>query len=344
VDKVLGKQLSTNDFTNPLKEKLEKLSEYDSEVVSKVNSLQNQINTLVNGNSSNAIESFNEIISFLEEVKDSENLNGVIASIETQISNTQKNIPTKISQLTNDSGFIDSHQDISHLATKNELELSEKVLSHSVIDLDGRLQLVNNSISNVKSDLSEVDSKIDDVIGELNGSVSEALKTKQDIIEDLDTIREGSALGATSLQEHQDISHLANKSEVQNLSNELVTNEEICAASINDLNFRIQANDNYGKITYATKEDVSKEFASMNNVILGNEEVNAATLNDLNFRINIIDNYGKVTYATKNSVETSVNELYNTILTNEEIIAAALAELNSKITILENRINLLENA
>lgn len=58
-------------------------------------------------------------------------------------------IPTKVSDLSNDKGYLTEHQDISHLATKEELQ------------------------------------------------------EKQDIISDLEDIREGAALGATALQEEQ---------------------------------------------------------------------------------------------------------------------------------------------
>lgn len=44
--------------------------------------------------------------------------------------------------------------------------------------------------------------------------VEAALEGKQDIISDLDAIRQGAALGKTALQEHQDISKLATKEEV----------------------------------------------------------------------------------------------------------------------------------
>lgn len=43
------------------------------------------------------------------------------------------------------------------------------------------------------------------------------LSAKQDRIDDLDTIREGAALGATAIQEHQDISHLATKEEISDM-------------------------------------------------------------------------------------------------------------------------------
>ena len=88
VDKVNGKQLSTEDFTTALKNKLSSLSNYDdSTIKNSIGSLQSQINTLINGDVSTAIETFNEIIVFLSGIKDTESLSGIIASIEMQISN-----------------------------------------------------------------------------------------------------------------------------------------------------------------------------------------------------------------------------------------------------------------
>ena len=86
VDKVTGKGLSTEDFTTALKSKLEGLTNYDdAEISNAVSSLQSQLNTLVSGNVNDAINSFNEIIAFLEGVKDTEDLASIIASIEQQI-------------------------------------------------------------------------------------------------------------------------------------------------------------------------------------------------------------------------------------------------------------------
>ena len=93
VDKVDGKQLSAEDFTTALKTKLEGLSNYDdTEISNAVSSLQTQFNTLVSGNPSDAINSFNEIIAFLAGVKDSEDLDNIIASIERQIAEKQDTI------------------------------------------------------------------------------------------------------------------------------------------------------------------------------------------------------------------------------------------------------------
>lgn len=86
VDKVSGKQLSTEDFTTALKNKLSGLSNYDDTQINQtIQSLQTQLNTLVSGNTSTAIESFNEIIAFLDGIEDSQSLDSIIASIEQQI-------------------------------------------------------------------------------------------------------------------------------------------------------------------------------------------------------------------------------------------------------------------
>ena len=93
VDKVTGKQLSTEDFTTALKTKLEGLSNYnDTEITNAVNQLETTLNTLLSGNTNDAINSFNEIIAFLDGVKDSQDLNSIIASIEQQIADKQDKI------------------------------------------------------------------------------------------------------------------------------------------------------------------------------------------------------------------------------------------------------------
>ena len=86
VDKVDGKQLSTEDFTTVLMNKLSGLNNYDDTAINQaVQSLQTQLDTLVSGNASTAIDSFNEIIAFLNGITDSQSLDSIIASIEQQI-------------------------------------------------------------------------------------------------------------------------------------------------------------------------------------------------------------------------------------------------------------------
>ena len=101
VDKVSGKQLSTEDFTSVLKEKLEGLNNYnDTEISNAISTLRNDFDRLVSGDTTTAIKSFNEVIAFLDGIQDTQDLSSIIAAIEQQIASKQdtlvsgKNIKT----------------------------------------------------------------------------------------------------------------------------------------------------------------------------------------------------------------------------------------------------------
>ena len=80
-----GKVLSTNDFTNALKTKLDGLSNYnDTELRQQVNEIRADLDLLLSGDTSTAIESFNEVVAFLNGLEDSENLDSIISALETQ--------------------------------------------------------------------------------------------------------------------------------------------------------------------------------------------------------------------------------------------------------------------
>lgn len=93
VDKVDGKQLSTEDFTTLLKQKLDGLQNYDDTGVQQaVSKLRTDLDTLVSGDTTTAIKTFNEVIAFLEGIADTESLDSIIASIEQQIARKQDKI------------------------------------------------------------------------------------------------------------------------------------------------------------------------------------------------------------------------------------------------------------
>lgn len=124
VDKVDGKQLSTEDFTTLLKQKLEGLSNYDDTAIQEsVSKLRTDLDTLVSGDTTTAIETFNEVIAFLDGLEDTEDLASIIASIERQIAAKQDAI-TDLAEIREGASkgatALQEHQDISHLATKEE--------------------------------------------------------------------------------------------------------------------------------------------------------------------------------------------------------------------------------
>lgn len=93
VDKVDGKQLSTEDFTTLLKQKLDGLSNYDDTAIQEsVSKLRTDLDTLVSGDTTTAIKTFNEVIAFLAGISDTEDLASIIASIEQQIAAKQDTI------------------------------------------------------------------------------------------------------------------------------------------------------------------------------------------------------------------------------------------------------------
>lgn len=86
VDKVSGKQLSTEDFTTALKTKLEGLSNYDdTELSNAIETLRGDFDEIVSGDTTTAIKTFNEVIAFLDGLTDTQDLESIIASIEQQI-------------------------------------------------------------------------------------------------------------------------------------------------------------------------------------------------------------------------------------------------------------------
>lgn len=248
VDKVSGKGLSTEDFTSALKAKLEGLSNYDDTTLSNaISGLETRLNTLVSGDASTAIESFNEIMAFLDGVQDTQDLASIIASIEQQIA------------------------------------------------------------------------------------------AKQDKIEDLDTIRSGATLGATAIQEHQDISHLATKEELTNLTNEMVANEEVVAAAINDLNNRLGKLAENVQGETVTKEEFETAVNNLNESLSGKADARTTSeaLTALSGQVETLVE----TAVTSEQLSSAVDNVNNTILENEEVTAAALNDLNSRIKEIITRLN-----
>lgn len=95
----------------------------DTEIRNAMTTLQQQVNTLVSGDASSAIESFNEIIAFLANVEDSDTLQGIIAGLNQSIANVQTSIPTRLSQLQNDDHTV---KDADYVHTDNNYSNEEK--------------------------------------------------------------------------------------------------------------------------------------------------------------------------------------------------------------------------
>ena len=88
VDKVSGKQLSTNDLTTELLNKLNSLENYDDTAVRNlISGISSRIDTLVGESASEAIDNFNEILAFLNGVTDTQTLQGLISNLKKALEN-----------------------------------------------------------------------------------------------------------------------------------------------------------------------------------------------------------------------------------------------------------------
>ena len=142
VDKVAGKGLSTNDFTNALRDKLESLSNYnDTELRTKIDGLISSFETLLNSNPTQAIENFNEIIKFLENIEDTQSLSAIIASIEQQIADAEKKIQANTEAIEN--------IDFTPYVKFTDLATTEKSGAMSALDKQYLEAEYGNTVTNI---------------------------------------------------------------------------------------------------------------------------------------------------------------------------------------------------
>lgn len=314
VSKEAGKGLSSEDFTTTLKEKLDSLSNYDdSAIVEAVNRLRRDLYTLVNGDTTKAIDSYNDVIAFLEGIEDSESLDGIIAAIEKQIAAKQDEIADL--------------EAIRSGAAKGATALQSEQYKGTVTGVK-----INGTTKNPSSgivDLGTVITAHQDISGKQDNLVSGT---------NIKTINGQSILGEGNIEikTEVDTSSFATREELTSLQDEIIANEEVYAAAANDLLARASDNEERISSEIDARETLQEEFQMLKTSIIENEEVIAATLNDIEGRFG----YWSDTYATKDGVQ----EVTNAMLENEEVIAAALANLNEQIANLRTQVESLISA
>ena len=120
-----------------------------------------------------------------------------------------------------------------------------------------------------------------------------------------------------------DTSSLASKEELEALRNEVITNEEIVASSLNDLK------DALGNVSVDTSTLVTKdEFTDV-------EEVWAASYNLLNQKISDVQQYIYDEAASRRQFDEAIAEIQSIIAENESVVTAAWNQLNTRINALE---------
>lgn len=160
VDKVYGKGLSAEDFTTTLKCKLESLENYnDTSLKNDIETLQKRLNTLVNNNVSDAIDSFNEIVKFLEGVSKSEDLDGIIYNIEQQISDKQNILVSSKNIKTVNGNSLLGEGD---LYIQTDIPIDDELSSTSNNPVKN--SVITNKITNFGSRINELEIAVDEIL------------------------------------------------------------------------------------------------------------------------------------------------------------------------------------
>ena len=172
---LLKEQVNTtdNDLYNNIESLGQDLANNIDELTKLINSnkdsIQEQIDTLVEADASTAINTFNEIISFLEGIENSEDLDSIIASIEQQIANVNKSLEEHLTK--SQEIFITRSEVVDNYITKTE-----------VVDNYATTETLNQAIQTVNSNINGVNQSINSTLQNVNEKANKADATATDAL------------------------------------------------------------------------------------------------------------------------------------------------------------------
>lgn len=137
-----------------------------------------------------------------------------------------------------------------------------------------------------------------------------------------------------------DVSTLATKDELADLTNEIIANEEVVAAAFNDVNERLKEISENAAGDAVTKDEFNQMVGLINESLEAKanaDETNEA-ISGLQTSVNGINN-ALGNYATTEALTTEITNLTNEIIANEEVHAAALNDLNERLNDMLTRLN-----
>ena len=144
-----------------------------NEVKGLITSLQERINTLVGANASEAIDSFNEVITFLGGVKDNDTLNALLTEINERLSALET---TKVTTLENS---VSSLRDDLTSETSNRTQ--------SISGLDGKLTTLQGKLTEETSARETAVSGVSSTIETLRNSISTEASTRENAVNTINT-------------------------------------------------------------------------------------------------------------------------------------------------------------
>lgn len=139
---------------NEAKKSLETLITSNNEETKRlVTALQERINTLVGSNASEAIDSFNEVIKFLGDVKDNDTLNALLAKINERLSTLET---TKVTTLENSVSSLQeklteetSTRETAVREITNRLDTEVSNRTQALSGVNSTIETLRNSVNNI---------------------------------------------------------------------------------------------------------------------------------------------------------------------------------------------------
>lgn len=142
---------------------VENINGYDDTALrSAVITLRTDFDTLVSGDTTTAIKSFNEVIAFLNNIEDNQSLGSIIASIEQQIAGKQDNITdiATIRENATKGGTAVQPSALSKVATSGSYnDLSDKPTKLSQFDNDSKyitLADISQTLTNLQTEINNL--------------------------------------------------------------------------------------------------------------------------------------------------------------------------------------------
>ena len=127
----------------------------DNDLSSRINTLQDRLNNLLGGDLSTAIDTFNEVIAFLDGIRDDESLSGLLTELGTRVQSAEDNIAKQTQQIT----------DIGQLLTTTYVNANNAL--DKAIALEGENDARKAEISSLEQraeSLEKASSELDEVI------------------------------------------------------------------------------------------------------------------------------------------------------------------------------------
>lgn len=263
-DKEEGKGLSSNDYSDSDKSKVDSLVNVVQAVATEDVLDDVEVNYATKQYVDSEFATKTEHNSLNERVTALEEEGGSSVTVDTELSETSENA---ISNSAVTRAMVENEEVTA--AALNELnervnEISENVSGSTVTKEE--FEEAIKTLSDADVAINEAISEVDEKVSSLETTVADTYATKAELEENVDTIN-----GA-----------------IDTLQKEVIDNEEVVAAALNDLDVRVKEVSANVSGETATKVELQDAVTSLTNTILENEEVHAAALNDLNTRLNEI--------------------------------------------------------